>query len=109
MNESMNFGNIGFNSVASNNTENNFEVKAPTTTTGQNITEENSGIDFPKSSVAKIDESKEDNFSSIEFGPLQKYLDDDDITDISYSNGGQLWLKSLQRGVYRACLLYTSF
>lgn len=102
MNESMNFGNIGFNSVASNNTENNFEVKAPTTTTGQNITEENSGIDFPKSSVAKIDESKEDNFSSIEFGPLQKYLDDDDITDISYSNGGQLWLKSLQRGVYRA-------
>ena len=73
MNESMNFGNIGFNSVASNNTENNFEVKAPTTTTGQNITEENSGIDFPKSSVAKIDESKEDNFSSIEFGPLPKH------------------------------------
>lgn len=106
MNESMNFGNIGFNSVASNNTGNNLasstESQEPTTTTGQNITEENSGIDFPKSSVAKIDESKEDNFSSIEFGPLQKYLDDDDITDISYSNGGQLWLKSLQRGVYRA-------
>ena len=41
-------------------------------------------------------------FSSIDFGPLKKYLDDDDITDISYSNGGQLWLKSLEKGVYRA-------
>ena len=48
----------------------------------------------------KIDE--EGIFSSIDFGPLKKYLDDDDITDISYSNGGQLWLKSLEKGVYRA-------
>ena len=28
-------------------------------------------------------------------------MDNDDITDISYSNNGQLWLKSLSRGVYR--------
>ncbi len=44
----------------------------------------------------------EDNiFSHIDFGPLQKYLDNDDVTDISYSNGGQLWIKSLSQGVYR--------
>ena len=41
-------------------------------------------------------------FNNVDFGPLKKYLDDDDITDISYSNGGQLWLKSLEKGVYRA-------
>lgn len=34
-------------------------------------------------------------FSQIDFGHLQQYLDNDDITDISYSNGGQLWLKNL--------------
>ena len=45
---------------------------------------------------------KNDNiFSSMDFGPLKKYLDDDDVTDISYSNGGQLWLKTLSKGVYR--------
>ena len=42
-----------------------------------------------------------DLFSSIDFGPLKPYLDDDNITDISYSNNGQVWLKSLDRGVYR--------
>ena len=40
-------------------------------------------------------------FSSMDFGPLKKYLEDDDVTDISYSNGGQLWLKTLSKGVYR--------
>ena len=40
-------------------------------------------------------------FSHIDFGPIQKYLDDDDVTDVSYSNGGQLWIKSLSQGVYR--------
>ena len=40
-------------------------------------------------------------FSHIDFGALQKYLDNDDITDISYSNGGQLWVKSLSQGVER--------
>lgn len=40
-------------------------------------------------------------FSKIDFGPLQEYLDNDDITDISYSNGGQIWLKTLSRGIYR--------
>lgn len=47
--------------------------------------------------------SKSENlFSNMDFGPLKKYIDEDDITDISYSNGGQLWLKSLSKGVYRS-------
>lgn len=41
-------------------------------------------------------------FNNIDFGPLKEYLENDDITDISYSNNGQLWLKSLSQGVYRA-------
>lgn len=43
----------------------------------------------------------ENVFSQIDFGVLKKYLDDDDVTDISYSNGGQLWLKTLSKGLYR--------
>ena len=27
-------------------------------------------------------------FDEMDFGPLQQYLDNDDVTDISYSNGG---------------------
>ena len=41
-------------------------------------------------------------FNNVDFGPLAKYLNEDDITDVSYSNNGQLWLKSLSKGVYRA-------
>ena len=41
-------------------------------------------------------------FNNVDFGPLKKYLDDDDITDVSYSNNGQLWLKSLSKGVYKS-------
>ncbi len=40
-------------------------------------------------------------FSQIDFGPLKGYLEDEDITDISYSNSGQIWLKSLSKGIYR--------
>ena len=40
-------------------------------------------------------------FSSIDFGPVQELLDNDDVTDISYSNGGQCWLKTLSKGIYR--------
>ena len=39
-------------------------------------------------------------FSQIDFGLFMPLLKDDDITDISYSNGGQLWVKSLSKGVY---------
>jgi len=40
-------------------------------------------------------------FSQIDFGPLREYLENDDITDISYSNNGQLWLKTLSKGIFR--------
>ena len=40
-------------------------------------------------------------FSQLDFGPLKEFLEIDDITDISYSNGGQVWLKSLTKGVYQ--------
>ena len=40
-------------------------------------------------------------FSQIDFGPLQEYLKDDDVTDISYGNGGNLWIKTLSKGLYR--------
>lgn len=43
----------------------------------------------------------DDMFSQIDFGVLQQYLDNDDITDISYSNDGQLHLKTLSRGIVR--------
>ena len=44
---------------------------------------------------------QESVFSQIDFGPLKQYLDNDDITDISYSNNGQIWLKTLSHGIFR--------
>ena len=40
-------------------------------------------------------------FSQVDFGPIKKFLEMDDITDISYSNGGQVWIKTLSKGVFR--------
>ena len=40
-------------------------------------------------------------FSQIDFGELRNYLEDDDVTDISYSNNGQLHLKTLSKGIFR--------
>ena len=40
-------------------------------------------------------------FSQMDFGPLSEFLEDDDVTDISYSNSGQVWLKTLSKGVYQ--------
>ena len=40
-------------------------------------------------------------FEQIDFGHLKPYLADDDITDISYDNGGQIHLKTLSKGIYR--------
>ena len=42
-----------------------------------------------------------DFFSQIDFGALEPYLLNDDITDISYSNGGNIWVRSLSKGDYR--------
>ena len=40
-------------------------------------------------------------FSQIDFGPLTEYLSNDDITDISYGNNGQIHLKTLSQGIFR--------
>ncbi|MDD4036070.1 MAG: ATPase, T2SS/T4P/T4SS family [Bacilli bacterium] len=40
-------------------------------------------------------------FTNVDFGGLKEYIESDDITDISYSNNGQLWLRSLSKGSYR--------
>lgn len=40
-------------------------------------------------------------FDQMDFGPLQEFLEEDDVTDISYSNGGQVWLKTLSKGIYQ--------
>src|SRR5574344_667529 len=39
-------------------------------------------------------------FSELDFGPLKEFLNDDNVTDVSYSNGGQVWLKTLDKGVF---------
>jgi pilus assembly protein CpaF len=40
-------------------------------------------------------------FSQIDFGPLKEFLEDDNVTDVSYTNGGQIWIKTLDKGVYK--------
>lgn len=40
-------------------------------------------------------------FSQLDFGPIDEFLRNEDVTDISYSNGGQVWLKTLTQGVYQ--------
>ena len=37
----------------------------------------------------------ENIFDKLDFGAFRPLLDNDDITDISYSNGGQIWIRSL--------------
>ena len=61
-----------------------------------------SAYEIQKENTGSTSTEINDNlFSHIDFGPLKMYLDDDNITDISYSNNGQVWLKSLDKGVYR--------
>ena len=61
-----------------------------------------SAYELQKEGTGETSTEINDNlFSHIDFGPLKMYLDDDNITDISYSNNGQVWLKSLDKGVYR--------
>ena len=56
----------------------------------------------PTSNSSKTNTEINSNlFSNVDFGALKQFLDDDNITDISYSNNGQIWLKSLDKGVYR--------
>jgi len=48
--------------------------------------------------VNKVDDAI---FSQIDFGPLKEFLENEDITDVSYTNGGQVWLKTLSKGKYK--------
>ena len=64
---------------------------------GINAYELNPNIDSSKTNI----EINANLFSNIDFGALKSYLEDDNITDISYSNNGQVWLKSLDKGDYR--------
>ena len=43
----------------------------------------------------------ENVFDKLDFGPLKPLLDDDDITDISFCNQGQIWIRSLNQGSQR--------
>ena len=40
-------------------------------------------------------------FDKLDFGPFKPLIDDDDITDISYCNHGQIWVRSLTYGSKR--------
>ena len=43
----------------------------------------------------------ENIFDKLDFGPLKSLLENDDITDISYDNNGQIWIRSLTQGSIR--------
>lgn len=43
----------------------------------------------------------ENVFDKLDFGPLKPLLDNDDVTDISYCNNGQIWIRSLTQGSQR--------
>ena len=43
----------------------------------------------------------ENIFDKLDFGPLRPLLDNDDITDISFDNNGQTWIRSLTQGSLR--------
>jgi len=40
-------------------------------------------------------------FSQLDFGPLKEFLDNDDITDISITNGSNVFLKTLSKGAFQ--------
>ncbi len=40
-------------------------------------------------------------FEQLDFGAFKEYIDNDDITDVSYDNNGQIWVRSLEKGSYR--------
>ncbi len=40
-------------------------------------------------------------FSQLDFGALKEFLEEENVTDISYTNNGQVWVKTLDKGVYR--------
>ena len=129
MNETMNLNGMGIGGQTATVVNNNATVNVPVETNNNEL--QAAATSVPESSNVSVEENKSLNanndmnfedldmikelradeeanrrkndsiFLSMDFGPLKKYLEDDDVTDISYSNGGQLWLKTLSKGVYR--------
>ena len=129
MNETMNLNGMGIGGKTETVVNNNTTVNVPVETNNNEL--QAAATSIPESSNVSVEENKSLNannemnfedldmikelradeeanrhkndsiFSSMDFGPLKKYLEDDDVTDVSYSNGGQLWLKTLSKGVYR--------
>ena len=44
---------------------------------------------------------KDSLFEQLDFGAFREYIENDDITDISYTNNGQIWVRSLTQGSLR--------
>lgn len=44
---------------------------------------------------------KDNLFEQLDFGAFREYIENDDITDISYTNNGQIWIRSLTQGSIR--------
>lgn len=44
---------------------------------------------------------KDNLFEQLDFGAFREYIENDDITDISYTNNGQIWIRSLTQGSLR--------
>ena len=44
---------------------------------------------------------RENLFEQLEFSAFRQFIENDDITDISYTNNGQIWVRSLTQGSYR--------
>ena len=40
-------------------------------------------------------------FSQLDFGPIDEFLREENVTDISICNNGRVWLKTLDKGVYQ--------
>lgn len=98
--------NINVNNVSIN------EEQSPNVTENNNVPDENKAENAEdlqnvfksiqeEGNILKSQDKNQAIFSNMDFGPLKKYLDDDNVTDISYSNNGQVHLKTLDKGIYR--------
>ena len=108
MNEGMNLQGISYNNSSVNNEQIIDALPLENSIQEEPVSSDATEVENNETQVIKDEENANDNylkgdnlFSNIDFGPLSKYLTDDNITDISYSNGGQVWLKTLDKGVFR--------
>lgn len=75
------------------------EIKTPPTADASN---NSLVIEVPKNvPVSEAQNAKGGIFSKIDFGPLKPFVENDDVTDISYDNGGQIYVSFLSTGKSR--------